>query len=116
MKKIKPNEEFSMNGAVFYYEVTEENKIKLVKVVDKKIKKTTPSVYPTESEVVKFFLENNQNEERAKKAYRHYTEDGADWKDSRGNKVKNWKQKMRTNWFEENTIAPQSNQESKFVM
>jgi DNA-binding Lrp family transcriptional regulator len=56
-------------------------------------------VPPTEDEVKVFFRENGYNEETAIKSYRHYVELG--WTDSYGNKVLNWKSKMRNNWFKD---------------
>ena len=43
------------------------------------------------------------------KAFDYY--DCADWHDSKGNKVKNWKQKMQAVWFkDENKIQTQNTQ------
>lgn len=63
-------------------------------------------VPPDLHEVVLYFLENGYPEKTATKAFNYYAV--ADWKDSKGNKVKNWKQKMQSVWFkdenkEENT-------------
>lgn len=52
---------------------------------------------PTIEEVIQYFTENGQQEANARKAFEHYRL--ADWHDSKGNKVKNWKQKMHTVWF-----------------
>lgn len=52
---------------------------------------------PTLKEFVDFFVENGYKEETAKKAWRGY--EVADWHDSRGNKIKNWKQKALHVWF-----------------
>lgn len=54
---------------------------------------------PVLEDVKKFFSENGYTEESAEKAFRYY-EDG-NWHDSKGNKVKNWKQKMRVVWFKD---------------
>lgn len=54
---------------------------------------------PLLEDVKKFFSENGYTEESAEKAFRYY-EDG-NWHDSKGNKVKNWKQKMRVVWFKD---------------
>jgi hypothetical protein len=59
-----------------------------------------------------YFFENGYSEISAQKFYDYYSV--ASWKDSKGNKVKNWKQKAQAVWFKtENKI--QSN-EPKFVM
>lgn len=54
---------------------------------------------PTEVEVIKYFSENGFNQELAKRAFKFYQE--ANWHDSNGNQVKNWKQKMQGVWFKE---------------
>ena len=64
-----------------------------------KKKKTPPKKFipPSEFEVIKYFDENGYTKQSAINAFKYYQE--GDWIDSRGNKVKNWKQKMRANWF-----------------
>jgi len=52
---------------------------------------------PTLQEVIDFFKEKNFSLEIAKKAFQHYQ--SANWHDSKGNKVINWKQKMITVWM-----------------
>ena len=60
---------------------------------------------PTPEEVVSYFSENGYTEYAAKKAFAYY--DTASWHDSKGNKVKNWKQKMQAVWFkDENKSKP----------
>lgn len=61
-------------------------------------------IKPTLSEVIEFFKTKGLNSDLANKAYTHY--DMAEWKDSRGNKVVNWKQKMNTNWISNNLDNP----------
>ena len=56
-------------------------------------------VPPTLDEVKVFFRENWYSEEVAIKSYHHYAE--KDWCDTYGNKVLNWKSKMRNNWFKD---------------
>lgn len=63
----------------------------------KKVKKGF--VPPTLDEVKVFFRENWYSEEVAIKSYHHYAE--KDWCDTYGNKVLNWKSKMRNNWFKD---------------
>lgn len=60
-----------------------------------KEKKFTP---PKLDEVKIYFSENGYTEESAIKAFKYY--ESGDWKDAKGNKVRNWKQKMRGVWFE----------------
>lgn len=50
-------------------------------------------------EVIEYFNEKGYSEQAAKKAFDYY--DVADWHDSKGNKVKNWRQKMQSVWFKE---------------
>lgn len=57
-------------------------------------KKFTP---PTILEVTAYFTENGYTNEAALKAFEHYQL--ADWHDTNGKPVKNWKQKMHTVWF-----------------
>jgi hypothetical protein len=54
---------------------------------------------PTISEVQTYFIENGFNKELAIRAFNYY--EVGNWTDSKGNKVKNWKQKMRGVWFKE---------------
>jgi NACalpha-BTF3-like transcription factor len=50
-----------------------------------------------------YFLQNGYSENSAKKFYDYYSI--ANWKDSKGNQVKNWKQKAQAVWFKpENKI------------
>jgi hypothetical protein len=64
-----------------------------------KLNKKKEFVAPSEEEVIAYFREKGQTESRARKAFAHYNNFG--WKDSKGAQVKNWKQKMQTNWFTE---------------
>lgn len=66
-----------------------------------KKKRFTP---PTEQEVVDYFKEKGYKEIAGKKAFEYYNE--ADWEDSKGSKIKNWKQKMIGVWFKEENKAP----------
>jgi len=65
-----------------------------------KAKKFAP---PTQSEVISYFLEKGYTQEAACKAFDYY--DVADWTDSTGKKIKNWKQKMIAVWFKEENKA-----------
>lgn len=64
-----------------------------------KLNKKKEFVPPSEADVLAYFREKGQPEAQARKAFAHYN--NFDWKDSRGTQVKNWKQKMQTNWFTE---------------
>ncbi len=58
-------------------------------------------VPPTKQEVIDYFVENGYREDVATEAWMYYQE--GDWHDKNGDKVKNWKQKMRGVWFKSET-------------
>lgn len=69
---------------------------------------------PTLDEVKKYFSEKGYNEDSALKAFEFY--DVANWVDSKGNKVKNWKQKMLSVWFkDEHKEKPELDEFSVFM-
>jgi hypothetical protein len=58
---------------------------------------------PEVKDVVDYFIENGYSGEIGRKAFLYY--ESGNWSDGNGNKVKNWKQKMRGVWFkDENKI------------
>ena len=58
---------------------------------------------PLIDEVILYFNEKGYTKDSAVKAFHYYQENN--WKDSRNNQVKNWKQKMQGVWFkDENKI------------
>lgn len=54
---------------------------------------------PTIFEVTAYFAENGYKKEAAEKAFKYY--DAANWIDSKGSKVRSWKQKMQGVWFKD---------------
>lgn len=62
--------------------------------VNDNVKKFTP---PTLEQVKEYFKEKGYTEQTAIKAFEYYNT--ANWHDSRGKPVKNWKQKMISVWF-----------------
>ena len=81
----------------------QEQKNKRTKEEKKKIKKKKSFSPPTQDELIKYFIENGYPEQLGIKVFKYY--DSANWKDARGNQVKNWKQKVIAVWFkEENKI------------
>ncbi len=76
----------------------ESNTIKESKIKEKKVINT-----PLIDEVILYFNENVYTKESAIKAFHYYEEN--DWKDSRNNQVKNWKQKMQGVWFKDENKA-----------
>lgn len=83
----------------------EYKEYKELKEVKKESKKFTP---PSLDEVILYFSENGFSAEIAKRAFNFY--DLSNWSDSRGNKVKNWKQKMFSVWFKEENKTPRTPQ------
>jgi hypothetical protein len=78
------------------------------------IQKTNSIQKPTLSEVEDYFLEKGSTVEAAKQAFEYY--DVADWQDSKGKPVKNWKQKMLAVWinnrnFNNNFKSPKTKKE-----
>lgn len=84
-----------------------EDKIRKDKIV---IKETS---IPTLDDLILYFSQNGYSEIAAKKAFDYYSV--ADWKDSKGNKVKNWKQKMQGVWFKPENKIIESNSQSQMV-
>ena len=83
-----------------------ESKVKESKVkdIDKKSSFTPPQL----TEVVSFFIEKGDSAENAQKAFEYYSV--ANWHDSKGNKVKNWKQKMLSTWIGKNNLTQNRNE------
>lgn len=54
---------------------------------------------PNIEDVVKYFTENGYSKDSALNAFHYYNE--LNWHDSKGNKVKSWKGKMRSVWFKD---------------
>lgn len=75
------------------------------------------SLPPTLDSVEQYFIDNGYTKESAKKAFDYYnaslTGGKRKWTDSKGNVVKNWKQKMRSVWFkEENKVKPKASSDT----
>lgn len=80
---------------------------------ERKGKKEKKFIAPSVSDVVVYFTENGYSESSAKTAFNFYNV--ANWIDSKGNPVKNWKQKMQGVWFKpENEAAKETSLLSKF--
>lgn len=59
---------------------------------------------PDIGEVIEYFINNGYTRQAARRAYDHYSL--ADWHDTNGHQVLNWKQKIHTVWFtEENKVG-----------
>ena len=82
----------------------ERKVIKLKKEIKEIESEFTP---PLVSDFISYFEENGYNDILANKAYNHYNENN--WEDSRGTPVRNWKGKVRNNWFkDEGKLKPKS--------
>jgi len=93
--------------------ITDKDTVKVI-VIDKVIKNTNVFIPPILEEVVSYFTENGFTKISAEKAFRYYND--ADWKDSKGNKVRNWKQKMQGVWFKpENKISELIVEKPKYI-
>jgi len=93
--KTKQNEHDNVN--------VNDNVIVIDNGKDKKPKINKKFIPPSLDEVKLYFKENGYNEQTAIKAFNSYNV--ADWHDSKGKQVLNWKQKMINVWFtEENKI------------
>ncbi len=70
---------------------------------EKNLKKEKKFIVPSLEEVKIYFVGKGFTEQSAIKAFNYY--DVANWFDSKGNKIKNWRQKMQGVWFkDENSI------------
>lgn len=93
--KAKRKQKSSKKEAKPSYDSIEQNSIK------ENIKKKF--VPPNLQDVKTFFKDKGFGAELAERAFDYY--DTANWKDSKGNKVRNWKQKMISVWLKpENKI------------
>ncbi len=64
---------------------------------EKNIKKVKKFIPPTLDMVQKYFSENGYSKELAERVFNGYAV--AEWHDSKGNKIKNWRQKCQHVWF-----------------
>lgn len=66
---------------------------------------------PQISEVIDYFTEKGYSKQAAEKMFEYYSV--ADWKDSGGKKVRNWKQKANAVWFKDEHKAEKQKQPKK---
>lgn len=70
---------------------------------------------PSQEEWMQYFRENGYREDVGLRSFKSYQV--ADWKDSRGNKLKNWKQKLQQVWFtEQNKIVSTDAKKETYTM
>lgn len=74
--------------------------------IDNEIKGNKRFTPPTLLEVINYFLEKGYSDSSAKKAWEYY--EAGNWKDSKGNQVKSWKQKMQGVWFKPENLIVES--------
>lgn len=105
-KKSKHMDEHMEQHMNSHMENENENEDININEEENKKKKIKKFIIPTIEEVEVYFGENGYSMEAAHKAFNYYSL--ADWYDSKGNKVRNWKQKMQAVWFkDENRIKPE---------
>jgi hypothetical protein len=75
-----------------------ENKLNEIKENKESKERTSPSI----EEVKQYFSENKYTEESANKFFNYYSVE--DWRDSKGNEVRSWKQKAQSVWFKEENL------------
>lgn len=98
------NDYISLRNALVKLNIEKEYEIEMEKEREI-VKSKSQFIPPTIEEVEIYFEDNGYSIESAHKAFNYYAL--ADWHDSKGSKVKNWKQKMQAVWFkEENRIKP----------
>ena len=84
-------------------------------VIKEKKEKTKVFSAPTFDEAKKYFNENGYSDAAAQTFVKYY--DAGDWTDSKGNKVKNWKQKAQSVWFkDENKIVEAKKQSDEIKL
>lgn len=113
MKNIKINEEFSAAGRVWMF-LERDGKITLKNIREAGKSRSKEFIPPGLEEVKEFFKSKGYTEESAVKAYDYYAY--ADWKDSRGKQVLNWRQKFSSVWFKKENEIPKESVEVKNKM
>lgn len=110
-KKAKKEEEQKLTESTSVESVEIESTKSTVNVIEDvtvnvdvdEIKKSKPKtnffVPPFLLQVIEYFKENGYTESSAIKAFNYY--ETGNWTDSKGTKVKNWKQKMQSVWFKD---------------
>jgi len=91
----------------------EHSTVPIVKQTNQQTLKQRNNIPPTSEEFNSFCLENGF-EHIAKKAFDYYS--GNDWKDNQNKKVKNWKLKLQSVWFDENKNPKPINNASNQTM
>lgn len=88
-----------------------KNRIDKNRIDKNKKPKTKRFVPPTLQQVIDYAIIRNQSDELAKKFFDYY--DAGNWRDAKGNQVKNWKQKFIT-WENKNQSSSQQQKTDDF--
>ena len=114
--------QLNANGPVVEVEVEVESRGQPAPACKPKQKNQTPKSNgkyppPNREDVIAYFTENGYATEAAEKAFQYYEAHkdphSGNWKDSKGNIVKAWKQKMVAVWFKSENRAPPKNETAK---
>ncbi len=94
------NDNVNVNG-----NVNGNSKLFDTPVLNKPVKRKKEFIPPTVAECTEYFLSCGYSKELADRFFQSYAV--AEWSDSKGNKILNWKQKAINVWFkEENKVKP----------
>ena len=86
-------------GKAYAKDMPEHMETETETVIDTKRRRRKPFKKPTIEEAKQYFKDNGYREDSGEFAWNYYND--ADWFDSKGNPVLNWKQKMRSVWFKD---------------
>jgi len=102
-KRRKQKEESERNATALNSQcendAIREEEIRVDEIKEEKKRVVKKFIPPPQIEVIEYFVENGYSKELAEKAFKYY--ETGNWCDGKGNKVKNWKQKMQSVWFKE---------------
>lgn len=113
-KKRREQKELSERNATASISQSDRNAIRGEEIREDKRKEDKGNKKPLQvftppilDDVISYFTENGYSKSAAQKAFDYYS--AGNWKDSKGNQVKNWKQKMQGVWFKDEHKAPTVN-------
>lgn len=111
-KQILQGEEFIIEGYYWSYSLV-DNKVKFSVLRKASDKKPKGFIAPTIYDVGAYFQEKGYTNEAAKKFFDYY--DAAEWKDGKGNQVKNWRQKAIGVWFKDENKIKETTTKTEMV-
>ncbi len=114
LQSLNPTKESNQESISESNEESNKGNINKTNTKTKQIKRDKKNVFlpPSLSEFKKYFDENGYSQEIAQRAFNGY--DVAGWIDSKGNKIKNWKQKCQHVWFKPENLKKQVNGFNKY--